>query len=145
MIATFKVTYSFYVVKQFGHFLNCNIWTGSLKAKKPLCFNQPKTITILSVFTGLFGFFSSTNVITLSKQENAASILEFSTNSSAKEIYCILIVFSIKIRGTSQRERSDFFSWLPGQRCIDFYGQYQFLRTLYIVSRGLENRAFSSL
>lgn len=97
---------SFHVVKYFGYFLKCSIWTGSLKAKKPISFNQHKTITIPSIFTEFFFFF--TKVITLGKQQSAASILEFSTNFSAKEIYCAPVVFSVKVRGTSLRQKRFF-------------------------------------
>lgn len=36
--STIKITYSFHVIKQFGQFLNYNIWNGSLKAKKAYIF-----------------------------------------------------------------------------------------------------------
>ena len=98
--------YSFHVVKYFGHLLKCSIWTGSLKAKKLISFNQHKTITIPSIFTKFFFFF--TKVITFSKQQSAASILEFSTNFSAKKIYCAPVVFSVKIRGTSLKQKRFF-------------------------------------
>lgn len=107
--------------------LNSSIQTGSPKAKKPVSFNEPKTITVPSIFTGFF--FPFAKVITLSKQESAASILEFSTNSSVKKIYCVLVVFSVKNkRNIPETEVIFLVGHLQGDVLISI-GSTQFLPT----------------